>query len=161
MDLITYAILNKKIKTAATGISDIYKDGDEIVFVMADGSEFRIADETKDIIDVDIDDDRYIVITYVDGSTTKSDEPIPYPLTMTGSTQTVDGISGLVPTPTKGDIGYLNNRGEWDKNIAQSVENLENAVPTDDIPDGATLAADGWKITTDEEVADEFAKWED
>ena len=74
-----YAILRRKIDTSATGVKDIYKDGSDIVFVMGDGSEIRMEDATQDIIDVAIDEDGYIVITYQDGTTTKSDEPIPNP----------------------------------------------------------------------------------
>lgn len=161
MDIVTYALLKKKIETAATGIADIYKDGDELVFVMADGSEFRVEDATKDIIDVAIDQDNYIVITYVDGTTTVSDNPIPYPDVMTGATSLLDGEAGLVPKPLSGDIGYLNSRGEWDSSITEKVESLEETVPTDDIPEGATLTADGWSVTTDAEVAAEFAQWEE
>ena len=155
-----YAILKHKIETAATGISDIYKDGDYLVFVMADGSEFRVEDATKDIIGVSIDENNYIVITYVDGTTTTSDSPIPYPDVMQGATSLLDGEAGLVPKPLSGDIAYLNSRGEWDSSIAEKVESLDEAVPTDNIPEGATLTADGWTITNDNEVSNEFAKWE-
>lgn len=71
-----YAILKKKIESAATGIVDIYKEDGYIVFVMEDGTKFRIEDSTKDIIDIDIDDENYIIVTYEDGATTKSDNPI-------------------------------------------------------------------------------------
>lgn len=160
MDLILYGLLNKRIKTAATGISDIYKDGNEIVFVMADGAEFRVEDVTKDIIDVDIDSNNYIVITYEDGDTTRSDKPIPIPVVMTGATSLTDGTSGLVPAPSKGSVGYLNSRGEWDATLTQTVEDLATVVPTDTIPTGATLTEDGWVVSSDSEIADEFAKWE-
>ena len=163
-----YAILKKKIETASTGIADIRRDGEYIVFEMADGTEFRIEDETKDIIDVDINDENYIVITYIDGSTTTSDKPIPQQPVMTGATEQTDGTKGLVPAPAKGDLGYLNNRGEWDASVATDISNLktkvddlDNVVPTQTIPDGATLTSDGWAATDDTEIADEFAKWED
>ena len=156
-----YAILKKKIETAATGIADIYKDGDYLVFVMADGSEFRVEDATKDIIGVDIDQNNYIVITYVDGTTTTSDSPIPYPDVMTGATSLLDGAAGLVPAPQSGEVAYLNSRGEWDSDITEKIASLDDAVPTDDIPNGATLTADGWSVTNDNEVAAEFAQWED
>lgn len=166
MDLITYGSLLRKIKTAATGIADIYKDGDYIVFVMADGSKFRIEDSTKDIIDLDFDEDNYIVVTYTDGTTTKSDNPLPLPDVMTGATEEEDGTKGLVPAPTSGTKRYFNSSGGWDdepitavKGVSDRVEKLEDAIPTDDIPEGSTLTADGWAVTTDKEVEDEFAKW--
>lgn len=155
-----YAILKKKIETAATGIADIYKEGDYLIFVMADGSKFRVEDATKDIIGVSIDENNYIVITYVDGTTTTSDDPIPQPNIMQGATSLLDGEAGLVPKPLSGDIGYLNSRGEWDTSLTEKVETLEETIPTDDIPEGATLTADGWTITNDNEVSNEFAKWE-
>lgn len=74
-----YAVLKRKIEAAATGIVDIRKEDGYIVFEMEDGTEFRIEDSTKDIIDITIDEDNYIVVTYEDDTTTKSDTPIPYP----------------------------------------------------------------------------------
>ena len=168
MDLITYGALIKRIKSAATGIADIHKDGDYIVFVMADGSEFRIEDSTKDIIGVDFDEDNYIVVTYTDGTTTKSDNPLPLPEVMTGATTSKAGEAGLVPAPSKGNLRYLNSHGQWDSTVGTRLTDLEDqvallssTVPTSGIPDGATLTADGWIITDDQEVADEFALWED
>lgn len=114
----------------------------------------------KGIIGVSIDENNYIVITYVDGTTTTSDNPIPQPDIMQGATSLLDGEAGLVPKPLSGDIGYLNSRGEWDSSISEKVETLEETIPTDDIPEGATLTADGWTITNDNEVSNEFAKWE-
>lgn len=160
MDITTYAILNRRIKTAATGIADIHRDGEYIVFVMGDGTEYRVEDATKDIIDVAINNDNYIVITYIDGTTTTSDNPIPMPPVMTGATSLLDGESGLVPKPLGGEVGYLNSRGEWDSNLTEKVSDLENVVPTDNIPEGSTLTSDGWSVTDDEEVAAEFAQWE-
>lgn len=163
---IVYALLKKKIESAATGIVDIYKEDGYIVFVMKDGTEFRIEDSTKDIIDVDIDNERYIVVTYEDQTTTKSDSPIPYPDVMEGATTSKAGKEGLVPKPTKGGIRYLNSQGNWDEtpntrldSVEEQVVMLSSVVPVAGIPDGATLTADGWAVTTDSEVEDEFAKW--
>lgn len=168
MDVITYAILKKKIEAAATGIVDIRKEDGYIVFVMQDGTEFRIEDSTKDIIAVDIDEDNYIVVTYEDETTTKSDKPIPYPSEMVGATTSKAGESGLVPAPSKGGIRYLNSHGQWDSTVGTRLSNLEDrvdilssVVPVQGIPNGATLTSDGWSVTNDEEVADEFAKWGD
>ena len=164
--LIVYALLLKKIKAAGTGIADIRKEDGYIVFVMQDGTEFRIEDSTKDIIAVDIDDNNYIVVTYEDGTTTMSDNPIPYPSVMTGATEQADGESGLVPKPTSGGIRYFNSKGDWDDTprtaleaVSSKVDDIGEVVPTDDIPNGSTLTSDGWAVATEEEVADEFAQW--
>lgn len=166
MDIVTYGLLISKIKSAGTGIADIKKENGYIVFVMSDGREFRIKDDTKDIIDVDIDNENYIVVTYVDGTSTKSNTPIPYPPDMTGATEEEDGTKGLVPAPTRGTKRYFNSNGEWDdepitavKGVSDRVEKIEDAIPTDDIPEGSTLTADGWAVTTESEVTEEFAKW--
>lgn len=156
-----YAILKKKIESAATGIVDIRKEDGYIIFEMDDGTEFRIEDSTKDIIDITVDANKYIVVTYEDGTSTTSDEPIPYPSQMTGATSSEDGTGGLVPAPTSGDVKYLNSRGVWDDSLPNQVAMLSSVVPTSGIPTGATLTEDGWVVTTEEEVAEEFAKWED
>lgn len=169
MDVITYALLKKKIDSAATGIESIEKDGHDIVFKMSDGQEFRIEDDAgRDITDIDIDEDRYIVVTFDDDTTVKSDVPLPLPDIMVGSTDSAAGKAGLVPTPPKGNTGFLDAQGNWDDTIKSRISTLENqvvmlssTVPTSGIPDGATLTADGWAVTSDSEVADEFAKWED
>lgn len=167
MDIITYALLKKKIDSAATGIESIEKDGHDIVFKMSDGREFRIEDDAgRDITDIDIDEDRYIVVTFDDDTTVKSDVPLPLPDIMVGSTDSAAGKAGLVPVPPKGNTGFLDAQGNWDDSIKTQVADLEtnvailsSVVPTAGIPDGATLTADGWAVTTDSEVADEFAKW--
>jgi len=159
MDLITYGILIKKIKASETGIVDIRKEDGYIVFEMADGTEFRIEDATKDIINIDVNAENYIVVTYEDGSTTTSDHPIPTSVVMTGATSSADGTSGYVPTPTRGKVKYLNSRGEWDSDLPDTVASLSSVVPTTEIPEGATLTSEGWSITDDNEVATEFEKW--
>lgn len=167
--LIVYALLKKKIDSAATGIESIEKDGHDIVFKMSDGREFHIEDDAgRDITDIDIDEDRYIVVTFDDDTTVKSDVPLPLPDIMVGSTDSAAGKAGLVPVPPKGNTGFLDAQGNWDDTIKSRISTLENqvvmlssTVPTSGIPDGATLTADGWAVTSDSEVADEFAKWED
>lgn len=158
MDVVTYAILKKKIQAAGTGIDDIHKDGSYIVFVMADGTEFRIEDVNKDIISVDIVDN-YIVVTYEDGSTTTSDSPLPQPVLMTGATEEKDGTAGYIPAPPKGGIRYFTSQGGWDDTVGERLTDLEDAVPVDNIPNGSTLTSDGWAVATEEEVAEEFEQW--
>ena len=159
MDIITIGYLLKKIQTAASGIVDIKKENGYIVFVMADGTEFRIEDATKDIIDLDINGQNYIVVTYEDGTTTTSDHPLPNAVVMTGATSSTDGTSGYVPVPTSGKVKILNSRGEWDSTLPDAVASLSSVVPTTEIPEGATLTSEGWSLTDDEEIAEEFAKW--
>lgn len=43
LDVITYALLRKQIASATSGISDIRSEGNELVFVLADGREVRVA----------------------------------------------------------------------------------------------------------------------
>lgn len=166
MDIITYGLLIRKIKAAGTGIADIRKENGYIVFVMQDGTEFKIEDSTKDIIGVDIDEDNYIVVTYEDGTSTTSDKPIPYPSVMTGATEQENGSAGLVPAPESGEVRYLNSSGVWDDTprtaleaVSSKVDDIGEVVPTDDIPDGSTLTSGGWAVATDKEIADEFAQW--
>ena len=173
MDLITYGLLINKIKSAGTGIAEIKKENGYIVFVMSDGREFKVQDSTKDIIAVDIDEDNYIVVTYEDKTTTKSDKPIPYPSVMTGATEEEDGTKGLIPAPLKGSKRYLNSSGGWDdepltalaslsgrvSKLSEQIDALNATVPTKDIPEGSTLTSDGWAASTNEEVENEFAKW--
>ena len=161
MDIITAGFLLNKIKSAATGIDNIYKEDGYIVFVMEDGREFRVEDEKgKEVTDIDVVNG-YIKITYDDGSTITSLNPIPYPDVMTGATALADGTSGLTPVPIKGDKRYLASDGTWDDTLIRQVDKINDAIPTDNIPEGATLTADGWSVTTDEEVANEFEQWED
>ena len=42
IDLTTYALLRKQITSVASGISDVRAEGDELVFVLADGREVRV-----------------------------------------------------------------------------------------------------------------------
>lgn len=169
MDVITYALLKKKISSAATGIESIEKDGHDIVFIMADGQEFRIEDDAgRDITDIDIDNDRYIVVTFDDETTVKSNDPLPLPDIMVGSTSSAAGQAGLVPIPPKGNTGFLDAQGNWDDTIKSRVSALENqvailssTVPTAGIPDHSTLTSDGWAASTEQEIADLFAQWED
>lgn len=157
-----YALLNKKIKSAASGISNITKKDGYIIFVMSDGTEFKIEDsEGKQITSIDLDDDNYIVISYDDKTETKSENPIPTYEEFDGATKSKAGTMGLVPRPSKGDTRYLNSKGEWDGTVISRLDALENTVPVEDIPENSTLTSDGWVSATEDEVNKEFAKWED
>ena len=87
---------------------------------------------------------------------------------MEGATKSKAGKAGLVPKPSKGDIRYLNSKGEWDdtpvknyEELSEKIELLSSVVPVTEIPIGATLTQNGWVVTDDQEVSDEFALWED
>lgn len=66
LDIITYALLRKQIATAASGISDVRAEGDELVFVLADGREVRVAIPTTGIRNAEVRDEA-LVLTLADG----------------------------------------------------------------------------------------------
>lgn len=66
IDLTTYALLRKQIATAASGVSDVRAEGDELVFVLADGNEVRVAIPATEIRDAVVRDD-VLVLTLEDG----------------------------------------------------------------------------------------------
>lgn len=65
IDLTTYALLRKQITTAASGVSDVRAEGDELVFVLADGHEVRVAIPATEIRDAVVRDD-VLVLTLED-----------------------------------------------------------------------------------------------
>ena len=66
IDLTTYALLRKQITTAASGVSDVRAEGDELVFVLADGREVKVAVPAIGIRDAHVRDDA-LVLTLADG----------------------------------------------------------------------------------------------
>ena len=42
LDVITYALLRKQIASAASGISDIKSEGNDLIFVLPDGREITV-----------------------------------------------------------------------------------------------------------------------
>ena len=66
IDLITYALLRKQIANAAAGISDVRAEGDELVFVLADGSEVRVAVPATGVRTAHVRDGA-LVLTLADG----------------------------------------------------------------------------------------------
>ena len=65
IDLTTYALLRKQITTAASGVSDVRAEGDDLVFVLADGHEVRVAIPATEIRDAVVRDD-VLVLTLAD-----------------------------------------------------------------------------------------------
>lgn len=66
LDIITYALLRKQIATAASGVTDVRAEGDELVFVLADGREVRVAVPVTGIRDAHVRDGA-LVLTSADG----------------------------------------------------------------------------------------------
>ena len=83
IDLTTYALLRKQITTAASGVSDVRAEGDELVFVLADGHEVRVAIPATEIRDAVVRDD-VLVLTLED------DKEIIVDATLTQSGQAAD-----------------------------------------------------------------------
>ena len=66
LDIITYALLRKQIASVASGISDMRAEGDELVFVLVDGREVRVAVPATGIRNAHVRDGA-LVLTLVDG----------------------------------------------------------------------------------------------
>lgn len=65
IDLTTYALLRKQITSAVSGVSDVRAEGDELVFVLEDGREVRVAIPATEIRDAVVRDD-VLVLTLAD-----------------------------------------------------------------------------------------------
>ena len=83
IDLTTYALLRKQIASTASGVSDVRAEGDELVFVLADGREVRVAIPATEIRDAVVRDD-VLVLTLED------DKEIVVDATLTQSGQAAD-----------------------------------------------------------------------
>ena len=68
IDLTTYALLREQIASVASGVSDVRAEGDELIFVLADGREVRVAIPATEIRNAEVRDD-VLVLTLADGST--------------------------------------------------------------------------------------------
>ena len=73
MDVITYALLNKKIKGLTSGIQSTTVNGTTITFTMNDGStQTMVFDEPEDgvsVTNMTIDADNHLIFTMSDNST--------------------------------------------------------------------------------------------
>lgn len=83
IDLTTYALLRKQIATAASGISDVRAEGDELVFVLVDGHEVRVAIPATEIRDAVVRDDMLVL-------TLEDDKEVVVDATLTQSGQAAD-----------------------------------------------------------------------
>ena len=101
IDLTTYALLRKQITTAASGVSDVRAEGDELVFVLADGHEVRMAIPATEIRDAVVRDD-VLVLTLED------DKEIIVDTTLTKSGQAADAkVTGEAVSQLKNDLNEL------------------------------------------------------
>ena len=66
IDLTTYALLRKQITSAVSGVSDVRAEGDELVFVLADGREVRVAIPATGVRTAEVRDGA-LVLTLADG----------------------------------------------------------------------------------------------
>lgn len=97
MDVVTYALLNKKIKGLTSGIQGASISGTTITFTMANGTKevmtFPTPADGVSITDVDVNADKHLIITLSDGNTIDA-----------GEIPTVKGDKG--DKGEKGDVGY-------------------------------------------------------
>ena len=112
MDIVTYALLNKKIKGLASGVKSATVQGTSIVFTMNDGSKQTITFPTPadgvSITDVDVNSDKHLIVRLSDN-------------------RTID--AGLVPT-VKGDTGSKGKDGINGKDGADGVDGIDGVSPT-------------------------------
>lgn len=94
MDVVTYALLNKKIKGLASGVKSASVQGHSIIFELNDGSTQTMTfDQPADgisITDVDINADKHLICTMSDGTTIDA-----------GEIPTIKGDKGFSPTITE------------------------------------------------------------
>lgn len=94
MDIITYALLNKKIKSIISGVSNVEVNGTNLIFEFLDGTSATMTFPTpKDgvsITDIDINENNQIVFIMSDGAKIIS-----------GKIPTIKGDAGFSPTITE------------------------------------------------------------
>lgn len=94
MDVVTYALLNKKIKGLISGIQGVSISGTTITFTMADGTKevmtFPVPADGVSIIDVDVDTNKHLICTMSDGTSIDA-----------GEIPTIKGDKGFSPTITE------------------------------------------------------------
>ena len=102
IDLTTYALLREQIASVASGVSDVRAEGDELIFVLADGREVRVAIPATEIRNAEVRDD-VLVLTLADGSTA-----VVVDATLTQSGQAADAkVTGDAVGQLKDDIDQL------------------------------------------------------
>lgn len=66
LDVITYALLRKQIASAASGISDIKSEGNDLIFVLPDGREITVPMPATGVQGAEVRDGA-LVLTLADG----------------------------------------------------------------------------------------------
>lgn len=131
MDVVTYALLNKKIKGLTSGIQGASISGTTITFTMADGTKeimtFPTPADGVSITDVDVDTDKHLIVTFSDGNT-------------------VD--AGLVPT-VKGDKGEQGEKGDtgFSPTITENPDNTNEIYKLDVTNEDGTFTTPNLKGT--------------
>lgn len=113
LDVITYALLRKQIASAASGISDVRAEGSDLIFVLSDGREVRVAVPATGIRNAEVRDGA-LVLTLADGqelvytpTTTVVDA------TLTKSGQAADAkATGEAIGQLKDDVTALHNQAD-------------------------------------------------
>ena len=94
MDIITYALLSKRIKSIISGVSNVEVNGTNLIFEFLDGTSatmrFPTPKDGVSVTDIDVNADNQIVFTMSDGSEFIS-----------GKIPTVKGQDGVSPTITE------------------------------------------------------------
>lgn len=94
MDVVTYALLNKKIKGLISGIQGVSISGTTITFTMADGTKevmtFPVPADGVSTTDIDVDTNKHLICTMSDGTTIDA-----------GEIPTIKGDKGFSPTITE------------------------------------------------------------
>ena len=94
MDIVTYALLNKKIRGLTSGVKSASVQGASIIFTMNDGSKQTMTFPTPadgiSVTDVSIDTDKHLICTMSDGTTLDA-----------GEIPTEKGDKGFSPTITE------------------------------------------------------------
>ena len=116
MDIITYALLSKRIKSIISGVSNVKVNGTNLIFEFLDGTSATMRFPTpKDgvfVTDIDVNADNQIVFTMSDGSEFIS-----------GKIPTVKGQDGVSPTITE-------NANNTDKIYKLDIETVDGTFTT-------------------------------
>ena len=119
IDLTTYALLRKQITSAVSGVSDVRAEGDELVFVLEDGREVRVAIPATEIRDAVVRDD-VLVLTLAD------DKEVVVDTTLTKSGQAADAkVTGDVVRQLKDDIDSKPQFGDLYDGVDLTVKHAE------------------------------------
>ena len=116
MDIITYALLSKRIKSIISGVSNVKVNGTNLIFEFLDGTsatmKFPTPKDGVSVADIDVNADNQIVFTMSDGSEFIS-----------GKIPTVKGQDGVSPTITE-------NANNTDKIYKLDIETVDGTFTT-------------------------------